>query len=64
MKQWVTSDKTLGGEKKISVCLEDEKRKTIGVKNKQIKKTESRMLISQHTSRVRVRLGYGNGRPS
>jgi hypothetical protein len=28
-------DKTLGGgEKKISVCLEDEKRKTIGVKNK------------------------------
>jgi len=28
-------DKTLGGGEKIfSVCLEDEKRKTIGVKNK------------------------------
>jgi hypothetical protein len=53
-------DKTLGGgEKKFSVCLEDEKRKTIGVKNKnKNKKTESRMLISQqHTSRVGVRLG-------
>jgi hypothetical protein len=42
-------DKTLGGEKKISVCLVDEKIKTIGAKNGKIKKTESRMLISQHT---------------
>ena len=34
-------DKTLGGGEKIyifSVCLEDEKRKTIGVKNKKNQK--------------------------
>ena len=31
-------DKTLGGEKKISVCLEDEKRKTIGAKNRKNQK--------------------------
>ena len=49
MKNEKMCDKTLGGEKKNSVSLEDEKRKTIGVKNKKIKKTESRMLISQHT---------------
>ena len=44
-------DTTLGREKRFSVCLEDEKRKTIGAKNKTKKweKTESRILISQHT---------------
>jgi hypothetical protein len=49
MKNETMGDKTLGGEKKISVCLEDEKRKTIGAKSRKIKKAESRMLISQHT---------------
>ena len=34
MKNETMGDKTLGGEKKFSVCLEDEKRKTIGAKNK------------------------------
>ena len=48
MKNETMGDKTLGGEKKFSVCLEDEQRKTIGAKNRKIKKTESRMLISQH----------------
>ena len=59
MKSETMGDKTLGGGELFSVCLEDEKRKTIGVKNKnKNKKTESRMLISQqHTSRVGVRLG-------
>jgi len=59
VKNETMGDKTLAGEKKNPVCLEDEKRKTIGVKNKnKNKKTESRMLISQqHTSRVGVRLG-------
>jgi hypothetical protein len=36
MKNWVT--RPWGGEKKFSVCLEDEKRKTIGAKNKKIRK--------------------------
>jgi hypothetical protein len=36
MKQWVT--KTWGGRKYFSVCLEDEKRKTIGAKNKKVRK--------------------------
>jgi hypothetical protein len=49
VKNETMGDKTLWGEKKFSVCLEDEKRKTIGAKSKKNKKTESRMLISQHT---------------
>jgi hypothetical protein len=38
VKNETKGDKTLGGDKKISVCLEDEKRKTIsiGAKNKTI----------------------------
>ncbi len=46
-------NKTMGdkGEEKtiFAVCLEDERRKTIGAKNRKIERTESRMLISQHT---------------
>jgi hypothetical protein len=48
VKNETMGDKTLRGEKKFSVCLEDEKRKTIGAKNRKIKKTESRIMISQH----------------
>jgi hypothetical protein len=42
VKNETMGDKTLGvgGEKKFSVCLEDERRKTIGAKNKKIEKTE------------------------
>jgi hypothetical protein len=50
VKNETMGDKTLGGGENNSVCLEDEKRKTIGAKNKtKLEKTESRMLISQHT---------------
>jgi hypothetical protein len=49
VKNETMGDKTQGGRKIISVCLEDERRKTIGAKNRKIEKTESRMLISQHT---------------
>jgi hypothetical protein len=53
VKNETMGDKTLRrGRKTFSVCLEDEKRETIGAKNKikfKIKKAESRMLISQHT---------------
>ncbi len=47
MKSGTMGDKTLGGGNFfLSVSrIEDEKRKTIGAKNRKIKKTESRMLI-------------------
>ncbi len=49
MKNETMGDKTQGGRKMFSVCLEDEREKTIGAKNRKIEKTESHMLISQHT---------------
>jgi hypothetical protein len=55
MKQWVT--RPWGGRKKFSVCLEDEKRKTIGAKNKKLEKTESRTYANT-PGRVKGE-GYG-----
>ena len=55
-KKWETRPR--GGNLKIKICVTVMTRqKMIGAKNKKdMKKTESRMLISQHTSAVRCRL--------
>ncbi len=45
-------DKTLEGVKKISVYLEDEKRKTIGAKNKKMRKDRI-TYVDKSTHRVR-----------
>jgi hypothetical protein len=51
MKEWVT--RPCGGRKTFSVCLGDEKRKTIGAKNKQTKMGKDRITyVDKSTHQV------------
>ncbi len=52
MKNETMGDKTLGGKKKFSVCLEDEKRKTIGAKNRKIKAKDRITYVDKSTHHV------------